>query len=261
MQGNVGGGGGGAALAHMLVHHPVESAIGFGLMGTAAVVGFLGYQAAVMYDMPEREPAVAEIVDHSIQVCANAEANGGLYSIALKNDLTAVWSSQLKEYLPAAEKAPICEEPALNNFVLPYKYDKVGTTYTGEFRVLGLAFTYANGGHAYTVKTPSDVRAANSIDDQPDGSYGIAATIEGMNSLSKDVHQVTLKDGTTVAAYLQQDGVTQAHGSKNIYDNDGMGWADAAQMQEILSHFQPVSPLYAGILPLVPASVPPPLTP
>lgn len=228
MRGNVGGGGGGGALlGYMAAKHPVETAIGIGIVGAVAVVGVVSYQVAVMNDMPEREPAVAEIVDHSIQVCTNAEANHGLYSIALKDGLTAVWSSQLKEYLPAAEKAPICEEPGLNDFVLPYKYDKVGTTYTGEYRVLGLAFTYANGGHAFTVKPPTNVRAANSIDDQPDSSPGMANILEALNAMPKGTHQFTLKDGVTVAAYLQHDGVTQAHGSRDIHDNNGKGWAEA----------------------------------
>lgn len=232
MQGNSGGGGA-LAVGIILAQNP---GLALTLMGACAVV-LAGYGTAVMLDTPHREPLANNIVEYSQQVCKNATQNEGLYTVQLKDGLTAVWSSQLEKYTPANEHTPICSEPALNNFVLPYTFNKVGTNYRGEYRVMGVHHTHADGTtQAIVVKPKTDERAPNSIDARPDDPLSMGTVLEALNNMPEGTHQHSLPDGSRVAVYLQHDGVTQRDGSSTINDNDGKGWAGPEQMQEIMTH-------------------------
>lgn len=233
MQGNSGGGGS-FAMGYLAAQHPEAVVAGLAIFALVAA----GYGAAVMIDSPHRVPLADEIVAQSVQVCENAAQNDGLYKIQLKDGLTAVWSSQLEKYVPANEKAPICSDPALNNFVLPYNYTQVGTNYRGEYRVMGVTYTHADGTtQALVVKPEATERAPNAIDDRPDSPLSMGTVLEALNNVPEGTYQHKLPDGAHVSVYMQHDGVTQKDGSSTINDNDGKGWAGPEQMQEILSHY------------------------
>jgi hypothetical protein len=237
MQGNSGGGGGAFMLGYMAAQNPGATAAG--MVAAAAIFAIVaaGYGAAVMMDTPHREPLVDDIVAHSMQVCENAPTNEGIYTVQLKDGLTSVWSSQLEKYTPANEKTPICSDPGLNNFVLPYNYTQVGTNYRGEYRVMGVHQTHADGTtQVIIVKPKAEERAPNSIDERPDSPLSTGTVLEALHNVPQDVYQHTLPDGSRVSVYLQHDGVTQQEGSSSIKDNDGRGWAGPEQMQEILTH-------------------------
>jgi hypothetical protein len=241
MQGNSGGGGS-FAMGYIAAQHPEAVVAGLAILALVAA----GYGAAVMIDSPQRAPLADDIIAHSIQVCENAPQNEGLYTVQLKDGLTAVWSSQLEKYTPAAEKTPICSEPALNDFVLPYTFNQVGTNYRGEYRVMGVYHTNADGTtQVIVVKPKTDERAPNSIDDSPDSPLGMGTVLDALNNVPETAYQHTLPDGSRVAVYLQHDGVTQRDGSSTINDNDGKGWAGPEQMQEILTHHKFEWPLQA----------------
>lgn len=241
MRGNMGGGGGGGfILGYMAAKNPEAAGTGLAVFGGLMVAGGIAYGVAYGIDAPKREPLVNDIVSHSLTVCANAnDPYRSHYTVDLKDGLSGVWSSQLKKYTPAAEHTPICGDGGLNGFVLPYNYDQVGTNYRGEYRVMGLVYTQADGTtQAFVVKPATGERAHNSIDDRPDSPLGMGKVLEALNTMPADVHQHVLADGTRVAAYLQQDGVTQQKGSSKIPDNDGAGWADQHRMSEILQHYE-----------------------
>ena len=262
MQGNSGGGGA-FAVAYILAQNP---GLAVGLLGAAAVV-LAGYGTAVMLDTPHRAPLVDNIVAQSIQVCENASQNDGLYTVKLKDGLTAVWSSQLEKYTPADQNPAICSEPALNDFVLPYTFNQVGTNYRGEYRVMGINYTHADGTTQAIVVKPESVNPApNAIDHSPDSPLRMGTVLEALHNVPQDAYHHTLPDGARVAVYLQHDGVTQRDGSSTINDNDGKGWAGPEQMQEILTHYkfewpvrqvQPVQPHTVNGVPFKPANFAP----
>lgn len=233
MRGNVGGGGG-FFLGYMLAKNPGVALVLAALIG----VGAIGYQGAVQLDKPDREPIVTQIVDHSLQTCTNAAKDGALYEMDLKDGLMTVWSSQLEGFKQTHGNVTICEDAALNDFVLPYDYNEVGTNYKGEYRVMGVLYTKADGSQALVVKPQTNERAPNSIDDRPDRALSMGKVLEALDDVPANVYKHTLPDGTTVSAFLQHDGVTQAEGSSKIHDNDGKGWADQEKMNEILEHYK-----------------------
>jgi len=243
MKGNAGGGGGGALLL-LAVQNPGATATIAGLV----VVGMIGYGIANAMDMPNREPLADDIIQNSLQLCFNSKAERALYTIDLKDRLENIWSSDLQKYTPASENPALCNDAALNQYVLPYTYKQVGTEYRGEYRVVGLVFKDANGNtQAFVVKPKTDDAPLNTIDTSPDSPLRLNTVLNQLHKMPPETYQALLKDGTSVAAYLQQDGVTQQEGSSTTHDNDGKGWAEQKQMEEILSYYALQSPLRGPI--------------
>jgi len=237
MHGNSGGGGGGFMLGYMMASDPAATAMA-AVVIAALVVGGLGvYAVADHMDQPHRAPIVAEMVDNSIKACTNAESNEALYTVKLKDDLMGVWSSDLQKFKEANPNLTICEDAALNNFVVPYKYDQVGTHYTGEYRVMGVFYKHADGSQVLVVKPKSETRAPNSIDSSPDSPLGMNKIFDAVSGIPSDVQAYKLPDGTSVSVFLQQDGITQQHGSSTTHDNDGKGWADQERLGQIQQHY------------------------
>jgi hypothetical protein len=166
----------------------------------------------------------------------------------MKKRLMDMWSGELEAYTPADQHTPICTDYELTQFALTSVEKRTGTEYRDEYRIMALVYTREDGSQAIVLRPHSDEAAKNTIDHQPDVLLGTREVLITAGSVPQDAYQLVLADGTGVAAYLQHDGVTQADGSSKIYDNDGKGWADEAQMTEIkgLQEYQFAWPVRAG---------------
>jgi len=211
------------------------------LFGAAAGI----YGIALMLDQPARETFANEIVERSIAICTNAESNPALYTTDLKKSLKSIWSVQLNRYIPAADNAPICEDPDIN-VALRDVYDVEETRYTSEFRMMGVVYTHSDGSQAFVVKPENKNPPKNTEDIDRDALISMGTVLDALNTMQANVPQLTLADGTKVAVFFQHDGVKQRHGSGSIYDNDGKVWANEEQLQRLLKDYSFASPVKAS---------------
>ena len=249
MRGNVGGGGG-FFLGYMAAQNPAATGAVAVIAAVALVIGGIVHHTAVQMDLPDREPIVTQIVEDSLATCSNAFENSTLYTTDLNDGLMSVWSSDLQNLQQTHGDVSICVDDGLNQFVLPYDYNEVGTQYTGEYRVMGVVYTQTDGTQVFVVKPDSDLIPENAIDDRPDARLKMSKILDSLQNIPEDIYQHTLEDGTQVAVYLQHDGVTQEDGSRDIHDNDGKGWANedlVSQIQEHYSFALPTAKTYSAI--------------
>ncbi|MEC8665479.1 MAG: hypothetical protein VXY16_08410 [Pseudomonadota bacterium] len=243
MRGNAGGGfGGGFGAGYMAAKHPEGVAVALVL---ALIAGGV-YGVANQMDKPHRVPLVDDIIATSVEECRNAFNDASRYEEGMRSELMTVWSSALEEFQQSADGMVICEDEALGQFVMPYERNEVGKIYTGEYRIIGVMYTNANGERAMVIKPRDLPMAENSIDSEPDRQISTSDTLEAFSSAPSEAQTFEMADGTTVSVYLQHDGIWQNEGSSTTHDNDGKGWADAERMEQILEHYQFSWPIYSG---------------
>jgi hypothetical protein len=240
MQGNSSSGGG-AAFGYLLAQNP-EAAVCLFAVG---VMGVAGYFAAVAIDSPSRDLPANGMVNNSIEHCLNAK-EAAQYTQGLKERLSHLWSKSLKRIESETKDTPICVDKALGDYGMRYQVMKGDTQHTGEYRVVGVSYTRPDGSQSFVVRPDNRAGAKFSTDMSPDGPMNLKTVLDSLKSVPASAYRYRLPDGTTVAALMQHDGVTQQQGSSKTYDNDGSAWADAGYMNQITAHYNFAWPANTG---------------
>lgn len=230
MQGNSGGGG--MAFGYMAAQNPEA----MGCLLIAGLVGIAGYFTAVAIDSPSRDLPASGMVDNSVEHCLNAK-EAAQYTQGLKERLSHLWSKSLKRLERETKGTPVCVDNTLGDYAMGYQVMEGTTQHTGEYRVVGLSYTRPDGSRSYVVRPDDSAGAKFSTDMSPDSAMDLKTVLDSLKNVPASAYKYKLSDGTTVAALMQHDGVTQEKGSSKTHNNDGSAWADADYMSKITTHY------------------------
>lgn len=218
MQGNSGGGFGAAvAISRM---SPSERAAACGLL----IAGVITYVVIDSIDRNFRPPHVKAILANSVAKCPNAKTEPALYETEFRSMLENVGSMTSGD-IKTKKDLTICLDHHVRRLYATFHSESLGTQYWGEYRAMGVLYTYPDGTRIYVIKPNSDM--TTSPDDDPDPTLTPHRIIDALESIPSDAFKVKLANGVTAQIFYQQDGLRGNKDSNK--NNDSWGWADRAQ--------------------------------